>query len=326
MEKEYPVVYTCEHFDLRQLAEGVFAALAREEGAAYSNAGIIDLGDRTLVFDALDSHLASEPLRRAAFAVTGREADTLLISHFHGDHVRGMQVFRGAAVISTHETRRAIQAQTAEIIKMQQNPGEIEAQLAKDEASLQAETDPDKCAALLAAIRRSRFNLQALPGFIPTLPNQTFDGSLTFHGTRRVAEFVTRGKGHTPSDAYLWLPAEKIVFLGDLGFFGNAPFMASCEPAAWVAQMEAMQGWEVDIFVPGHGPLGSKADLTMQREYVLALDAMVSGVIRAGGTLETALQTPLPEKFNGWTAKSARRFEMNVRSAFRRLSPAIEEK
>jgi hypothetical protein len=35
------------------LAPGVYAAIAAPGGAAYSNAGIIDLGDKTLVFDTL---------------------------------------------------------------------------------------------------------------------------------------------------------------------------------------------------------------------------------------------------------------------------------
>jgi len=35
---------TSEYFDLHQLAEGVYAAIAIEGGAAFSNAGIVDLG------------------------------------------------------------------------------------------------------------------------------------------------------------------------------------------------------------------------------------------------------------------------------------------
>ena len=35
---------TSEHFELHELAEGVYAAIAIEGGAAFSNAGIVDLG------------------------------------------------------------------------------------------------------------------------------------------------------------------------------------------------------------------------------------------------------------------------------------------
>jgi hypothetical protein len=41
----------------------VFAAIHLAGGAAICNAGIIDLGDRTLVFDSFMSPLAAEDLR-----------------------------------------------------------------------------------------------------------------------------------------------------------------------------------------------------------------------------------------------------------------------
>ena len=44
---------TSRHFHLEPLTEGVYAAIARDGGAAGSNAGIIDLGDRCLLFDML---------------------------------------------------------------------------------------------------------------------------------------------------------------------------------------------------------------------------------------------------------------------------------
>lgn len=43
--------FTSAHFQLHELADGVFAAIHREGGAAQSNAGIIDLGEQVLIFD-----------------------------------------------------------------------------------------------------------------------------------------------------------------------------------------------------------------------------------------------------------------------------------
>ena len=63
------------HFRLEQIAEGVYAAIAREGGAAHSNAGIVDLGDRTLVFDTLGTPKAAEELRAAVLAEAQKIAD-----------------------------------------------------------------------------------------------------------------------------------------------------------------------------------------------------------------------------------------------------------
>ncbi len=51
--------FTSRHFNLEQLADGVYAAIHAEEGWAICNAGIIDLGDRTLVFDSFMSPQAA---------------------------------------------------------------------------------------------------------------------------------------------------------------------------------------------------------------------------------------------------------------------------
>ena len=106
--------------------------------------------------------------------------------------------------------------------------------------------------------------LQALPTLQPTLPNQTFAGKIIFHGTRRTAELIATGKGHTLSDCLLRLPQERVAFIGDIGFFQSQPFMPFGFPAEWVALLKEMAGWEIDTFIPGHGPVGSKTDLALE--------------------------------------------------------------
>ena len=96
-----------KHFRLQQLADGVYAAVHIDGGAAIGNAGIVDLGDRTLVYDTFLTPQAAEDLRIAAEALTGRPIDAVLNSHWHNDHIWGNQVFDADTdIISTEETRR----------------------------------------------------------------------------------------------------------------------------------------------------------------------------------------------------------------------------
>ncbi len=53
-------------------AEGVYAALAVPSKDMAVNAAIVDLGDRTLVFDTLATLQAARGLRAAAERLTGR--------------------------------------------------------------------------------------------------------------------------------------------------------------------------------------------------------------------------------------------------------------
>ena len=60
------------HFCLHELATGVYAAIHRPGGGAICNAGIVDLGDRTLVFDTFLAPQPAQDLRLAAEMLTGR--------------------------------------------------------------------------------------------------------------------------------------------------------------------------------------------------------------------------------------------------------------
>jgi len=68
-------VIQSEHFTLHLVTEGVYAAIATEGGAGFSNAGIINLGDQTLVFDAFENPQAAEDLLRACLQLTNRKPE-----------------------------------------------------------------------------------------------------------------------------------------------------------------------------------------------------------------------------------------------------------
>lgn len=263
-------LHQSEHFTLHPLAEGVFAAIATEDGAGFSNAGLVDLGDQTLVFDAFENPQATEDLLTASLQLTHRNPAVVIISHFHPDHWGGLQVFAGSAILATHATRQ-----------------------------------------------RMIPILQALPTLKPTLPNQTFEGKIVFHGKQRSAELIATGKGHTESDCILSLPQDRITFIGDIGFFYSQPFMPYGFPLEWVALLEDMATWEVETFVPGHGPLGGKVDLAIEARYIRVIEDMVRRVAQDGGMVEDALRQTLPAPFDVWQAMG-RRFEANVRASFER--------
>lgn len=312
---------TSDHFELHQIAEGVYAAIAIEGGAAYSNSGIINLGDQTLIVDTFETPMAAEDLRAAAEHLTGRPASCVIISHAHNDHWLGNQVFADhTPIIATHKTREEIFAFADDIREIQENPSELEGMIRENEERLRTETDERKRLSLEHSIARDRHALEMLPTLKLRFPNQTFDGKLIFHGTRRMAELLTLGRGHTSGDCFLVLPAENIAFMGDLAFFQCQPFMAYCDPEAWEAQLEEMELSDIETFVPGHGPLGTKADIALQKQYITVLEKLVVQIVNEGGTVEEALQQSLPEPFGAWLSGGMARFEANVRSSYERLS------
>lgn len=101
-----------DHFRVEEVAPGAWAAIAGTTGACASNAGIIDLGDQTLVVDTFLTPAAGHELSRVARQLTGREASLVVNTHHHEDHIGGNGAFPTADIVSTPETAVRIRKST----------------------------------------------------------------------------------------------------------------------------------------------------------------------------------------------------------------------
>jgi cyclase len=291
------------HFKIEQLAPGVYAAIAQGGGGATGNAGIIDLGDRTLIFDTFETPLAAAELRAAAELLTGRAPATVINSHAHPDHWFGNQVFEDcASIIATEIAREEMPVFAQEIEVFKQNPAELITFVDEERERLSEETEGRGRAVLQASIARWEHVLDSLAGMELRLPDQTFDSELALYGSERSAELYTLGDGHTAGDCFLVLPEDKIAFIGDLGFFQGEPFMLGSHPQGWLEQLETLIGSEIERFVPGHGPVGGKEDLELEAEYIQVLLLRVREAVMHGEGVEAVLEQPLPEPYDAWSA------------------------
>jgi len=101
------------------------------------------------------------------------------------------------------------------------------------------------------------------------LPTATFHDRMTvFYGDTQV-DFIWPGRAHTLGDALVMLPKEKILFMGDIAFFGVTPLNGSGFIADWIKVCDRILADEgVETIVPGHGPVGGKAELKEMRGYL----------------------------------------------------------
>lgn len=288
-------------FNLHQLADGVFAAIATPGSPAYSNAGIIDTGIHTLIFDTFNTHVAALDLRRAAKTLTGRAGDFVINSHAHSDHWMGNQVFAPkASLIATLATQQAMNARLTDMRDLKRDPSELEANIRDIEKSLQQASDPHQRAHLSWSAVIQHHHLENLRSFKPTPPDQAFEGRVTFHGTSRKVILSTPGSGHTNSDAILELPHDSIAFIGDLGFFQTHPYLGDSTPDQWISTLEKLAGAGFDSFVPGHGPVGTRQDLVHLRDYLLALQEFADTLVASGAQINDLRHQPPPVFSQDW--------------------------
>jgi cyclase len=310
---------TSVHFHLEPLTDGVYAAIAKEGGLARANAGIVDLGDRALVFDTFMIPQAAHELIAAAQAITGHPVTLAVNSHWHGDHVLGNQALPAACtLISTHRTRALMAERLPPRIEEQRQRG---ARLLQDlEHQFQREDDPPKRQAISEAIELQRMALGDLAGLVLRLPDLTFERRMTLHSAARTVDLLTFGTGHTEGDALLHLPGDQIAFVGDLLFNRAHPWLGDGDPEGWLrvyAEIEALDPG-VEVVVPGHGAVGGPVDFAALRRYVPALRQIVEEVVRSGGSADDAAVRPVPAAFSDWGAPQV--FSANMRYLYAQMS------
>jgi hypothetical protein len=72
--------------------------------------------------------------------------------------------------------------------------------------------------------------VETLPLLKVRLPNLTLDDRLSIYGSERTAHLIAFKEGHSLSDSILYLPAEGIIFMGDLLFIDFHPYLADGDP------------------------------------------------------------------------------------------------
>ncbi len=309
-----------KHFGLERLAEGVYAAVSKAGGGAYSNAGIIDLGDSTLLVDAFDTLAAGGDLRRAAEGLFQRPVQTMVLTHPHGDHWIGASALAASTTLLAHEAVRPVTLEWgAEMVRDYESRAEWEEYLQELEEQLSDEQDARVRAGLEKSIIRTHYTLAEMEQYQPRYADQTFRTSVTFWGSQRTVELRSLGRGHSQDDAVLLLPQEGVAFIGDVGFFATQPFMGFCDLDLYRQQLRFFQDASFEVLVPGHGPVGGKDEVALQLQYFDVLEELVGQVVQRDGTVEEALQIDLPAPFDGWLMGGMGRFEVNVRYMFERL-------
>jgi len=232
--------------ELRQLAPNVYAYLQGGgpgvSAAGVSNPGMIAGSDYLLAIDAAQGPIPANAFIAASKQATGKDFGRLVNTHHHGDHVNGNQFFTHAEILSHPYCR--------------------------DECVKAAATTPkmwDKVPGVAEGTEQRKL--------VP--PSVTFKDDLTYFIGGTEVQFKFAGPAHTWGDMMAYLPQYKILFAGDVAFFWVAPYANNSYITKWIEVCDKIAGWDVDVIVPGHGPIGGKKELAEMANYfrVLGVEA-----------------------------------------------------
>lgn len=316
-----------QHFQLQAIAEGVFVAQPTLESGAACNAGIIDLGDQTIIFDSFLTPQAAAELLTVAEAISTSPIKLVVNSHYHSDHIGGNQVFSEATnIVATSVTRTLMLEHLAQQLTTYQEKGTQ--RLVELEKQVAGARKPAEKQEAQQALAQWRFLQQALPTWQVRLPNMTFDQRLLLYGRDRQVELLTYGGGHSQSDVILYLPAEKIAFMGDLLSVQCHPSLTDGDPGELPRILDLVNRLQPQILVPGHGPIGSRLDIQMMQQYLATMTETALTELAfqtdVGVDVDKRISQLRPSAaFAAWTR--TRFFATNLRFLYERVMTAYAE-
>jgi glyoxylase-like metal-dependent hydrolase (beta-lactamase superfamily II) len=105
-------------------------------------------------------------------------------------------------------------------------------------------------------------------GFHITVPTQTFGGEMALRLGGQEIRLLSLLKNGPGDDAVVYLPAAKVLFLGELFQNGYFPRIDSRNVHDWIDALRQVEKWDVDVYVPGHGGPGGKKELAEFRQFL----------------------------------------------------------
>ncbi len=278
-------------FDIKPVADGVYAAIAKPAYKVNCNAAIILFDDAVLVVDTHSKPSAARALIEQIKKLTDKPVRYVVNTHFHWDHYQGNQAYpsswpAGVEIISSEATRanieqRGIPRVKHEIVTM---PQEIE----KLKSDLDKASDVGQKEQLRANLLQAEAYLAELKSMQVTLPSVTFDHSLILHRPSKTVEVLWLGNAHTNGDVFVYLPREKVLVTGD-ALHGWTPYMGDSYPFDWIQTLDAAEKLDFDQVIGGHGNvMRGKERFDLWKHYFRDLLDEAAQAYARGASLEDA--------------------------------------
>ena len=241
-EKRFPPATV--DMELKPVSEHVYyvegaAGIATENQGFISNAGVVVTGDGVVVFDALGTPALAELLVEKIQALTDQPIKKIVVSHYHADHIYGLQVFKrlGAEIVAPEGAQKYLDSTYAEE--------------RLDERRLSLDPWVNDDTHLVPADRyvseSESFRLGEVEFLISVL-----------------------GGAHSDADLTLYVKTDRVLFSGDIIFEGRIAYIGDSDTKRWLETLEEMETAELVALIPGHGPAADEPNqaLSATRRYL----------------------------------------------------------
>jgi glyoxylase-like metal-dependent hydrolase (beta-lactamase superfamily II) len=263
-----------------------------------SNAGYVVTPDGVVVFDALGTPSLGWALLQDIRKRTGKDIRYIVVSHYHADHIYGLQAFR--------DHSRAV-------IIAQENSADYTEN--KETADERADERLDQRRDALAPWVDEHTRI------IP--PDITFDDRLTIALGGKHFSLIFAGPAHSKSDSMMMVEPDGVLFAGDIVQNGRIPFMNSDDVSTthWLKALDDVRALDPKYIIPGHGKPSAapKEAIAFTRDYILYVRKAMSDAVANWVDFDTAYNSTDWSKYKDYPA-----FESNNRGNAYRIFLELE--
>ncbi len=275
---------------LEELAPKVFAYTQAYGELGVSNAGLLVDREGSMAVDALMVPSMTRSFLASIRKVTKRPVTRLVNTHHHIDHSGGNFLFRQAEIVSHSRAREGIVRTGLPVEFLQSAMPRFADEYAKIK---------------------------------PRAPHVTFEDRMVFHQSGREVELIHLGPAHTFGDAMVYLPKEKILFAGDIAFHYVTPMAFQGHVGNWIKVADRILKMEVDVIIPGHGPVGGKKELREMRRYLAYIRREARKRFDEGMTAKEAARAIKLGIYASW--REAERILPNIARLYQEFKNEIDQ-
>jgi len=218
-----------------------------------SNAGFVVTGDGVVVFDGLGTPALGRAIVAAIAKVTPQRIRRVVVSHYHADHIYGLQALKAAGA------EIWAQRKAAEYL----NSSVASERLAQRRAELAPWVD-----------EQTRI--------VP--PDVWIDADTDFRMGALTFRLIYSGGAHSPEDTLMYVVDDRVLYAGDLVFAGRLPFVGNADSRGWLAALDKMLALQPApvIVLPGHGGASRDParDFAITRDYLVYLRESMRRAVR----------------------------------------------
>ncbi len=125
--------------------------------------------------------------------------------------------------------------------------------------------------------------------FFLNVPSLLFSRRLTLRLGNQILELF-HTPGHTRGQIAVYLPREKVAFVGDTIFCECQTWFHAADPDAWLWSLDFLKKLDVDFIIPGHGPICHKDYIDKQSAFIREWVTAVALGIARGWSKEECIQ------------------------------------